>query len=85
MPVPFEALIPFGLLTVCFAATGTLFSIAKRATNDWKPPRYNIDTWDEMMMERDRRLTGSFRGQSTEPIAPKEFATNSVWQTERVN
>lgn len=25
-----------GLLTVCFGATGTLFSIAKRATNDGK-------------------------------------------------
>lgn len=55
------------------------------------------------MMERDRRLTGSLRGQSvrapfsgragmevltageqTEPVAPKAFATNSVWQTEKV-
>lgn len=35
-PVPFEALIPFGLLTVMFAATGTLFSAAKRLTNDGK-------------------------------------------------
>lgn len=31
-----KALIPFALLTVCFGATGTLFSIAKRATNDGK-------------------------------------------------
>ena len=71
------------------------------------------------MMERDRRLTGSLRGQSvrniclpfpgpneglgswvptrisgslgaslrlqTEPVAPKEFATNSIWQTERIS
>ena len=53
------------------------------------------------MMERDRRLTGSLRGQSvrspfilplfthalcqTDPIAPKTFATNSVWETETVN
>jgi len=51
MPVPFEALIPFGklpntssfakadkkgLLTVMFGATGTLFSVVKRAQNDWK-------------------------------------------------
>ncbi|KAI9633265.1 uncharacterized protein MKK02DRAFT_39243 [Dioszegia hungarica] len=109
MPVPFEALLPFALLTVCFGATGTLFSIAKRATNDGKvgyffeeyeenqwelarrrnsmnlPPRYHIDSWETMMMERDRRLTGSLRGQSTNPTAPKEFATNSVWETERVH
>jgi hypothetical protein len=72
------------------------------------------------MMERDRRLTGSHRGQSvstypsvrlslelnetasrdlnangrtsgrytdgqTESVAPKDFSTNSVWQTERVS
>ncbi|KAK6904672.1 hypothetical protein V866_004483 [Kwoniella sp. B9012] len=85
MPVPWEALIPFGLLTVMFGATGTLFNTAKRLTNDGKPPRYNLDSWETMMMERDRRLTGSLRGQSTDPIAPKEFATNSVWDTERVH
>ncbi|RSH84023.1 hypothetical protein EHS25_005268 [Saitozyma podzolica] len=84
MPVPWEALIPFALLTACFGATGTLFSVAKRATNDGKPPRYNLDAWDQMMVERDRRLTGSHRGQSTEPIAPKGFATSSIWQTERI-
>lgn len=28
-----------------------------------KPTRYHIDTWDEMMMERDKRLTGHKRGQ----------------------
>lgn len=82
-----------------------------------QPARYGIDRWDEMMMERDRRLTGSKRGQSvsqslwlfsplhscvavalcaphdlppkranvqTDPIAPKDFSTNSVWATERV-
>ncbi|KWU45705.1 hypothetical protein RHOSPDRAFT_32630 [Rhodotorula sp. JG-1b] len=83
-PVPYEALIPFGLLTVMFAVTGTGFSAAKRLTNDGKPTRHTLDQWEDSMMERDRRLTGSLRGQSTEPIAPKAFATNSVWQTEKV-
>ncbi|KDE05813.1 hypothetical protein MVLG_03902 [Microbotryum lychnidis-dioicae p1A1 Lamole] len=85
MPVPFEALIPFGLLTVMFAATGTLFSAARRMTNDGKPARHTLDTWEVNMMERDRRLTGSLRGQSTEPKAPKAFATNSVWETEKID
>ncbi|KAK1921176.1 hypothetical protein DB88DRAFT_499918 [Papiliotrema laurentii] len=84
MPVPWEALIPFGLLSVCFVGAGTLLNTARMAQNDWKPARYGIDRWDEMMMERDRRLTGSKRGQSTDPIAPKDFSTNSVWATERV-
>lgn len=26
-------------------------------------PRYRIDAWDQMMMDRDRRLTGHKRGQ----------------------
>ena len=33
-----------------------------------QPPRYKIDTWDEMMMERDRRLTGHVRGQRVRPV-----------------
>ncbi|GAA5940555.1 hypothetical protein JCM1841_001268 [Sporobolomyces salmonicolor] len=68
MPVPFEALIPFGLLTVMFAVTGTGFSALKRAVNDGKPVRHTLDTWEENMMERDRRLTGSLRGQSAKPV-----------------
>ncbi|KAG8725810.1 hypothetical protein FRC12_024011 [Ceratobasidium sp. 428] len=63
MPVPWEATIPFMLLTTMFAATGTLFNVSARFANDGKPPRYGLDTWEEMMMERDRRLTGSLRGQ----------------------
>ncbi|WVN87599.1 uncharacterized protein L203_102782 [Cryptococcus depauperatus CBS 7841] len=85
MPVPWEALIPCGLLVAMFGVTGNLFSAAKFMTNDGKPPRYGIDPWDEMMMSRDKRLTGSHRGQSTNPIAPKEFNTNSVWQTEKIH
>ncbi|KAH9943167.1 small secreted protein [Epithele typhae] len=84
MPVPWETLIPFGLVTVMFGATGTLLNTSKRLQNQGKPVRHGIDPWDEMMMERDRRLTGHNRGQSTEPFAPKEFATNSAWYTERV-
>jgi len=73
MPVPWESLVPFGLLTVMFGVTGTLFSLTRRAQNDWKPPRYGIDRWDESMMARDERLTGSRRGQSSNPIAPEGY------------
>jgi hypothetical protein len=29
-----------------------------------KPVRYHLDAWEEMMMDRDKRLTGHERGQS---------------------
>ncbi|EGN92036.1 NADH dehydrogenase 1 alpha subcomplex [Serpula lacrymans var. lacrymans S7.3] len=82
MPVPWEALIPFGLLTSMFAAAGTLLNTSKRAQNQGKPVRYKIDTWDDMMMDRDKRLTGHVRGQSANPIAPEGFETSSSWYTE---
>ncbi|KAH8988539.1 small secreted protein [Lactarius akahatsu] len=73
MPVPWEALIPFGLVTAMFGAAGTLLN----------PPRYHIDSWEEMMMDRDQRLTGHARKQTSNPIAPEGFETNSVWYAER--
>lgn len=46
-----------------------------------QPPRWNIDDWDAMMMERDRRLTGSLRGQrvrsSSFQSADSELPTKS--------
>ncbi|CAE6447616.1 unnamed protein product [Rhizoctonia solani] len=36
MPVPWEATIPFALLTTMFAATGTLFNTSARLANDGK-------------------------------------------------
>ncbi|KAF7789356.1 hypothetical protein EIP86_000300 [Pleurotus ostreatoroseus] len=85
MPVPWEAMIPFGLVTAMFAAAGTLFNVSKRAQNQGKPPRYHIDAWDSMMMDRDKRLTGHERGQSDQVHAPEGFDVSSVWYTERVN
>ncbi|PSR73436.1 hypothetical protein PHLCEN_2v10728 [Hermanssonia centrifuga] len=67
-----------------FGAAGTLLNVSKRAQNQGKPLRYGLDPWDQMMLERDRRLTGHERGQSTEPLAPEGFDTNSVWYTEKI-
>ncbi|KAI9574409.1 small secreted protein [Boletus coccyginus] len=85
MPVPWEALIPFGLLTTMFAAAGTLFNTSKRAQNQGKPVRYNIDSWEEMMMDRDRRLTGHPRGQKSDPTPPEGFDTSSTWYTQQTS
>jgi len=68
-----------------FAAAGTLLNVSKRAQNQGKPVRYHLDAWDEMMMDRDKRLTGHIRGQTSNPVAPEGFETNSVWYTERAS
>ncbi|PFH50144.1 hypothetical protein AMATHDRAFT_193680 [Amanita thiersii Skay4041] len=83
MPVPWEALIPFGLLTAMFGTAGTLLNASYKGQNLGKPPRYHVDNWDEMMMRRDERLTGHRRGQRDDPVPPTEFATNSAWNTEQ--
>ncbi|ORZ10455.1 hypothetical protein BCR42DRAFT_422407 [Absidia repens] len=82
MPVPFEALLPFGIITGFFMATASGLRAVKYYANDKHPHRFGLDNWDLQMMERDKRLTGSPRGQSTNPTAPSEFATNSIWYLE---
>ncbi|CAI2173598.1 9533_t:CDS:2 [Funneliformis geosporum] len=73
MPVPFEALIPLGLITAMFTITGSLLNLSRRHSNDGKPPRFSMDKWDKQMMERDKRLTGS------SSLAPQGFATSSIY------
>ncbi|KAG5641031.1 hypothetical protein DXG03_006355 [Asterophora parasitica] len=61
-----------------FGAAGTLLNVSTRAQNQGKPARYNIDNWDEMMMRRDKQLTGHRRGQSDNPIAPAGYETTRL-------
>ncbi|TFL05825.1 small secreted protein [Pterulicium gracile] len=81
MPVPWEALIPFALLTAMFGTAGTLLNVSTKAQNQGKAPRYRIDAWDQMMMDRDRRLTGHKRGQKSTTETPEGYKTSSVWYT----
>ncbi|ESK89714.1 small secreted protein [Moniliophthora roreri MCA 2997] len=83
MPVPWEALLPFGMVTFFFGVSGTLLNISTRAQNQGKPIRYNIDNWDEMMMRRDEQLTGHRRGQQDDPTPPPGYDTSSVWLTQQ--
>ncbi|KAL4881719.1 hypothetical protein BJY04DRAFT_188680 [Aspergillus karnatakaensis] len=83
MGVPFEALLPYGIVVVMFGVTGVGLSVVKTFANDGKKARWNRDLWDRQMMERDLRLTGSMRGQSTNPEAPKGFELNNPWKTEK--
>ncbi|KAG0045882.1 hypothetical protein BGZ83_008904 [Gryganskiella cystojenkinii] len=83
MPVPFEAFIPLGLITGFFGVSGLLFNKLKTSLNEGQPPRYGIDRWDRVMMERDYRLTGTQRGQAHDATAPAGFATSSAWNLEK--
>ncbi|RPB23279.1 hypothetical protein L211DRAFT_787121 [Terfezia boudieri ATCC MYA-4762] len=80
MPVPFEALIPYGIMLVMFGATGAGMSAFRNYNNEGKRARRSLDTWDRVLMERDARLTGSLRGQRDDPKAPPGFETNSIWK-----
>ncbi|QQK45770.1 hypothetical protein Pdw03_0668 [Penicillium digitatum] len=82
MGVPFEALIPYGIIMTMFGVTGYGIHYAKRFVNDGKKARWNSDLWDRVMMERDLRITGSLRGQSSNHKAPTGFEVSNPWKIE---
>ncbi|KAI1826977.1 hypothetical protein F4861DRAFT_463320 [Xylaria intraflava] len=83
MPVPFEALIPYGIILAMFGATGAGLSKLRHWQNGHKRPRHGLDQWDRVVMDRDRRLTGLLRGQSDAAIAPVGFELNNPWRVEK--
>ncbi|KAI1104927.1 hypothetical protein F4804DRAFT_164576 [Jackrogersella minutella] len=83
MGVPFEALIPYGIILAMFGATGAGLSKLRHWNNGGKRERRSLDQWDRQMMNRDRRLTGFLRGQTDAPIAPAGFELNNPWRVEK--
>ncbi|KAJ5700116.1 hypothetical protein N7455_012006 [Penicillium solitum] len=82
MGVPFEALLPYGIIMTMFGVSGYGLHYVKRFANDGKKARWNQDLWDRQMMERDQRITGSFRGQSSNHKAPTGFEVSNPWKIE---
>ncbi|KAL3411173.1 hypothetical protein V8F44DRAFT_495565 [Aspergillus fumigatus] len=80
MGVPFEALIPYGIIIAMFGVTGAGLTAAKYFGNEGKKARWNKDLWDRVMMERDLRITGTLRGQSGNAVAPKGFDVSNPWK-----
>ncbi|CUM49615.1 unnamed protein product [Debaryomyces tyrocola] len=78
MPVPFEGLIPYAIMAAFFGVAGHGVGFVRYWDNGWKNDRYNLDSWDEKMIERDFLLTGVKRGQSSEAVAPDHFKTADV-------
>ncbi|RFU27728.1 hypothetical protein B7463_g8608, partial [Scytalidium lignicola] len=86
MPVPFETLLPYGIMLAMFGITGAGLSKIRHMQNGGKRARRSIDQWDrtwQQMMDRDRRLTGFLRGQTDEPNAPPGFELNNPWRVEK--
>ncbi|KAJ6089875.1 hypothetical protein N7467_005091 [Penicillium canescens] len=108
MGVPFEALLPYGIIITMFGATGYGLHYVKRFANDGKKARWNRDlkvryhrhihdTNDSnplggicqannsprIVMERDQRITGAFRAQSSNHQAPPGFDVSNPWKIEK--
>ncbi|KAF2203984.1 hypothetical protein GQ43DRAFT_221754 [Delitschia confertaspora ATCC 74209] len=82
MGVPFEALLPYGIMIGMFAFTGGALGQLRWMQNGRKRPRHGLDIWDQVMMQRDRRLTGFARGQTDKAEAPAGFELNNPWKVE---
>ncbi|MBY8978685.1 hypothetical protein KHP62_23080, partial [Rhodobacteraceae bacterium NNCM2] len=83
MGVPFEALLPYGIMLAMFGITGAGMSGVRALQNGGKRARHSVDAWDRQMMDRDRRLTGFLRGQTDNPSAPLGFELNNPWRLEK--
>lgn len=83
--IPFEGLLPWGIMLTFLTAGGTYVAGSRFLTNDHKRVRYNLDQFDRQLMERDLRLTGELRGQSQDSKAPDAFKTNGVWKLEKTS
>ncbi|OJK04153.1 hypothetical protein ASPACDRAFT_39769 [Aspergillus aculeatus ATCC 16872] len=46
MGVPFEALLPFGIIIGSLTAGAGGIWAVKYYANGWKQPRWNLDLWD---------------------------------------
>lgn len=80
MPVPFEGLLPYAIMTAFFGLAGHGVGFIRYWDNGWKNDRWDLDAWDEKMMARDQLLTGTKRGQTSEAIAPEHFKTSHIVQ-----
>ncbi|KAJ6047976.1 hypothetical protein N7460_004123 [Penicillium canescens] len=51
MGVPFEALLPYGIIITMFGVTGYGLHYVKRFANDGKKARWNRDLWDRQIQQ----------------------------------
>ncbi|KAK1640110.1 hypothetical protein BDP81DRAFT_390858 [Colletotrichum phormii] len=88
MPVPFETLIPYGIMIAMFGITGTGLHVIKGIQNGGKKPRWGLDQWDRQSTclinpKYTQLLTGDLRGQVANHEAPPGFELNHPWRLEK--
>lgn len=64
MPVPFEALLPFGIIVTMFTVAGGGMAFLRTLSNDGKPTRHNLDVWDRQSKSQPQ----------TSPLTPSDGA-----------
>lgn len=82
MGVPWEGLIPYGIIVGTFCVAGIGLRAVRVYGNNGHQPRYSLDQWDRQMLSRDMRLTGVWREQTANAAAPLGFELNNPWQCE---
>ncbi|KAK3316394.1 hypothetical protein B0H66DRAFT_604689 [Apodospora peruviana] len=85
MPIPFETLIPYGIIIAMFGVSGAGLAGVRNWQNGGKRMRRSLDQWDRQstVMDRDRRLTGELRGQTDNADAPPGYELNNPWRCEK--
>ncbi|KAG5355306.1 hypothetical protein CJU90_4343 [Yarrowia sp. C11] len=84
MAIPFEALLPYGIIFGLLTAGGGAMQVLHVYRNGGVRDRFAVDQWDTQMMERDLRLNGGQgRKQVDQAVAPEAFKHNHVWKSER--
>ena len=67
--VPWSAMLPiFGITVLTIAGERMLNWHMKTFQTEGKPVRFAMDYWDNIMKERDEKLTGSMYRQQTHPF-----------------
>lgn len=80
--IPFEALLPYTVMMVFLTASGAAVGTIKELETGKRPRRmlFKNNLHDQHMVQRDFRMTGVWRGQLQEAVAPERFKTLLTWQ-----
>ncbi|KAK9459098.1 putative NIMM subunit of mitochondrial NADH:ubiquinone oxidoreductase [Lipomyces oligophaga] len=78
--IPFEALMPYGVILVMFCVAGGGMALGNSIAERGHRRHVHLDPFDKLMRERDLRLTGLHREQLQKAIAHPEFGVSSTYK-----
>ncbi|KAL1842868.1 hypothetical protein VTK73DRAFT_3016 [Phialemonium thermophilum] len=83
MPVPFETLIPYGIILAMFGVTGAGLSKIKNMQNGGKRARRSLDQWDRQSKGNGRSVCPLSILSIDHPVAPAGYELNNPWRVEK--